>query len=52
MATVVPFYNPFEFHLNFDNSMGTFLDNSMSEDLTILVAKGTMLEFNIFIYYL
>ena len=43
MATVVPFYNPLTCHLNFDNFLVTFLDDSLSEDLTILVAIGTML---------
>ena len=41
MATVILFYNPLMCHLNFDNFLVTFPDNSLSEDLTILVAIGT-----------
>ena len=52
MATVVPFYNPLMCHLNFDNLLGTFLDNSLSEDLHILIATGTMLECKFCISYL
>ena len=46
------FLQPTHMLYNFDNFLGTFLDNSLNENLTILVATGIMLECNICIYYL
>ena len=36
----------------FSSHYGTFMDNSLSEDLSILVAKGRVLECNLCISYL
>ena len=46
------FLQPTHMLSNFDNFLGTFLDNLLSEDLTILVVTCTMLECNLCISYL